>query len=389
MNKPLESKVRQTVRWLRNTWRKLEHLHRFVAFSTGKDSLALSAMLYEAVGDEEPPCLYVHHDLEFPGNVRYVAAMRRRGFRIHVLRPHLPYFELMDRGMSFIALKEPWCIPLPIGTGLIDWVKEQGVRTCREAVMFRGMSGSEYSHGLHGQVELYRRLDMPSINPMLTFTREEILEILRARYGLPLNPLYRHMDRSYCICCYTSDGKRQSYSWRRYPAVCRKYYGQIEGLLFESGLIERAHLHEAHKTREEKLDRHGFVHWKRLRAQTITGAVKQRLSSGAIIYTIRDSNWIEPKHLTPLQGRWARDGNEIRFWGTSEKCADTVIRRMLNCVDCGFCMVECFPCRHFDRRTKKLRIDGCHQCGKCLRLEFCMGWKHRFWRIDIRSDSNG
>jgi PP-loop superfamily ATP-utilizing enzyme len=69
MNKPLESKVRDTVRWLRTTWRKLDRLHRFVAFSTGKDSLALSAMLYEAVGDEEPPCLYVHPLLSKLGQV--------------------------------------------------------------------------------------------------------------------------------------------------------------------------------------------------------------------------------------------------------------------------------------------------------------------------------
>ena len=71
---------------------------------------------------------------------------------------------------------------------------------------------------------------------MLAFTREEILEVLRCRYGLPLNPLYRHMDRSYCICCYTSDIRRQSYSRQRYPAVCKKYYGQIEELLFGTGL---------------------------------------------------------------------------------------------------------------------------------------------------------
>jgi hypothetical protein len=49
-------------------------------------------------------------------------------------------------------------------------------------------------------------------------------------------------------------------------------------------------------------------------------------------------------------------------------------------------MVECFPCRRFDRRAKALRIDGCVHCGKCLRLNFCMGWRHRFWRRIIVED---
>lgn len=386
MNKPLYEKVRETVRWLRASWQKLNHLHRFVAFSTGKDSLALSAMLYEAVGDERPVCLYVHHDLEFPGNLRYVSLMQKHGFHLQVLRPHVEYFELMERGMGFITLKEPWCIPLLIGTGLVDWVRAQGAKSCREAVMFRGMSGSEYSHGLHTKVDIYRRLDMPCINPMLAFTRDEILEILRRRYDLPLNPIYKHMDRSYCICCYTSDAKRQSYSRRHYPCICRKYYGQIEKLLFGTGLIEKAYLREEYKTREEKLGRHGFVHWRRLRSQTTTGAVKRHLSSGVIIYTIRNVDWIDTKHLLPLRGKWVREGNEIRFWDVAEKHSDTAIRRMLNCVECGYCMVECFAFRQFDKKLRKLRMEGCVQCGKCLRLEFCMGWKHRFWRRDVRSD---
>jgi len=71
---------------------------------------------------------------------------------------------------------------------------------------------------------------------------------------------------------------------------------------------------------------------------------------------------------------------QIRFWNVSERVADKLIKRMINCLDCGFCMVECFSYRQFDRATKSLRIEGCIRCGKCLRLKFCMGWRHRFWR---------
>jgi len=197
------------------------------------------------------------------------------------------------------------------------------------------------------------------------------------------------MNRSYCICCYTSDAKRQSYSARYFPRVCQKYYGQIEELLFSSGLIERTHLDEKFKTREEKLDRHGFVHWKRHPAQVTVAAVRRQLPSGAVVYSIKDAALISPKHLMPLKGKWSCEGTEIRFWDVSQKDSDAVIRRMLNCVDCGFCMVECFRCRRFDSKKKILRIEGCTQCGKCLRLAFCMGWKHRFWRKDIGSIQNG
>jgi NAD-dependent dihydropyrimidine dehydrogenase PreA subunit len=98
------------------------------------------------------------------------------------------------------------------------------------------------------------------------------------------------------------------------------------------------------------------------------------------IYRIHAPAWIAVKHLSPVGGRWAQKGNEIRFWNVEEQVADTVIKRMLNCLDCGFCVVEGFSGRRFDRRTKSLQIDGCIQCGRCLRLKFCMGWQHMFWR---------
>ena len=87
-------------------------------------------------------------------------------------------------------------------------------------------------------------------------------------------------------------------------SVCSGYYKKIEELLFDSGLIEKAGLQDKYKTREEKIHRHGFVHWNRLRAQTTAGAVKSNLPSGAIVYTIREKEWIDTKHLIPLKGRW-------------------------------------------------------------------------------------
>ena len=387
MNKALESKVKTTITRLRETWRKLEGKHRFVAFSTGKDSLAVAAMLYEAVGSERPPCLYSHHDLEFAEYEEYAERMKAFGFAIETVRPFLQYFELLERGIGFLTLKDAWCRPLLIGTGLFEWLQEQGAQTPKIGVMFRGMSGSEYSHCLHAPFEIYERLNLPCFNPLLDFTKSEIIEIVKKRYALPLNPIYEHMERTYCICCYTPEARSQSYSRRRYPEIHRRYYGSIEKMLFESGLIRKYHGRDCHKTKEEKIARHGFVHWKRLKAQNTPGAVKRRLQSGALSYHIRDQAWIATKHLSPVTGRWIRQGSVIRFWNVPEKIADSLIKRMINCLDCGFCVVECFVCRQFDRPTKTLRIEGCIQCGKCLQLKFCMGWRHRFWRRAIVEDA--
>jgi 3'-phosphoadenosine 5'-phosphosulfate sulfotransferase (PAPS reductase)/FAD synthetase len=380
LRKPLADKVKETIQSLREIWPKIEGKLRFVGFSTGKDSLALAAMLYEAVGPERPACLYAHHDLEFPGNLEYLEELKRRGFAAQVVRPFLEYFDLMDRGIGFLTLKNPWCVPMLVGTAMLEWLQQQGATGPRDGVMFRGMSGSEYSRKFHTRLELYKRLDLPVFNPLLGFSKEEILDVIRQRYGLPLNPIYQHMDRSYCIVCYTSDVCRQAYSAEHFPEVCDRYYRQIESMLFDSGLIGKGSLDAKHRSREEKLHRHGFVHWRRLKAQEAVGAVKRRLPQGAFAYRIRDPVWIATKHLIPVSGRWLQKGNEIRFWNVEEQVADTVIKRMLNCLDCGFCVVECFSGRRFDRRTKSLQIDGCIQCGRCLRLKFCMGWRHRFWR---------
>lgn len=390
MNLPLLRKIQAAIRRMREVWKKTEGKIRFVAFSTGKDSLAMTAMLYEAVEPERPVCLYSHHHLEFPIYLEYLEEIRKKGFHVEVVHPFLEYFELMERGMGFVTLADAWCVPMLVGTAMIGWLQEQGARSPRSGIMFRGMSGSEYSRKYHTEIELYRRLDLPCYNPLLGFTKEEILEIVQARYGLPLNPIYEHMDRSYCICCYTSDARRQTYSSKHFPAVCRKYYRQIEKMLFDSGLIERSHLEPEFKTRDEKIRQHGFIYWRRSRMQDVVGAIKRRLSVNVVAYQIRDPQWISTKHLCPLKGRWARVGNEIRFWDTPATVTDTLIKRMINCLDCGFCVMTCFPCRKFDRASKTLQIEGCIQCGKCLHLKFCMGWKHRFWRrVIVETDSYG
>ncbi len=78
-----------------------------MAFSTGKDSLAMTAMLYEAVGPEKPVCLYSHHALEFPSNLEYLEELKDHGFVVSVVNPFLGYFDLMERGISFLTRKDP------------------------------------------------------------------------------------------------------------------------------------------------------------------------------------------------------------------------------------------------------------------------------------------
>ena len=275
MNKPLLAKVKETIARLRTIWHKLEGKERFVAFSTGKDSLALAALLYEAVEPEKPTCLYAHHNLEFSCNLEYLEELKEFGFAVQTVSPFLDYFELMERGIGFLTLKDPWCVPMLVGTGILEWLQKRALRNPRSAAMFRGMSGSEYSHRLHSTVELYRRLDLPAVNPLLDFTREEIIEVITDRYGLSLNPIYEHMDRTYCICCYTSDERRQAYSGKHFPEVYDRYYGQIERMLFDSGLIEKSGLAKEHKTREEKLQKHGFAHWTRMREQDVPGSCRR------------------------------------------------------------------------------------------------------------------
>jgi len=380
VNGPLLNKVADTVRWIRKVWPRLEGRKPFIAFSTGKDSLALAAIVYEALETVRPTCLYAHHDMEFPTNLEYLELVKKRGFVVETVHPFLSYFELLDRGIGFVTLKDAWCVPMLVGTGLLEWLQRQGARSVREGIMFRGISSSEHNHKLHAPLELYERLDLPTFNPLLAFSKEEIIQVIQRRYGLPLNPIYEHMDRSYCICCYTSDMRRQAFSWKHFPEICRRYYQSIEEMLFDSGLIDKAGLSEQFKSRREKLDRHGFVHWRRIKAQDVVGAIKRRLDGDLTAYSIRETGWIHEKLLKPVNGHFTISKNEVRFWGVSEETSDLLVKRMMNCLDCGFCVVECFPCRQFDRQKKTLSIDGCIQCGKCLQLKFCMGWRHRFWR---------
>lgn len=268
MEQELNEKVDGAIERLRQLWPSVKNKKPFIAFSTGKDSLAMAAMLYEAVAPEMPPCIYSHHDFEFPEYRTYLDSLREYGFNIEVAHPHLTYFELMDRGMGFLTRHDAWCVPMLVGTALLDWLRKSGATSPSEGVMFRGISGGEYSKKFHHEREIYERLKLPTINPMLNFSSEEIIKIITERYKIPLNPIYEHLPRTYCICCYTSaDPKRANYSKERFPDECAKYYQQIEELLFGSGLIDRVESDEKMLSREEKLDRHGFVHWRRRKEQ--------------------------------------------------------------------------------------------------------------------------
>lgn len=388
MTPELEKKIDSTIERLRTIWPKLKGKIPFIAFSTGEDSLAMAAMLYEAVAPDKPPCIYSHHNFEFPECYAYLDEVRQHGFSIEVARPFLSYFELMERGMGFLTRFDAWCIPMLVGTALLEWLNKQGCASPGDGVMFRGISGSELGRKYHRELEVYEQLDLPTINPMLNFTTDEIIQIIKERYNLPLNPIYKHLPRTYCICCYTAANPGGSgYNRERFPKECAKYYRQIEEMLFDSGLTGCVAENAERASREEKLDRHGFVHWRRRKEQEKVGAIRVRHEAGALSYFIRESGWIAEKHLEPVKGKWLRKGNEIRFFEVSENVADTVIKRMINCLDCGFCTIQCMRCRRFDRSQKQLTIQGCTQCGKCLSLKYCMGWKHRFWRRVIRDPS--
>lgn len=198
MNKVLADKVHSTVNQIRKIWPRLEGKYPFIAFSTGKDSLAMAALIYEALEPGPPICLYSHHNLEFPVNLEYLSLLQEKGFAVETGRPFLEYFDLMERGISFLTLVESWCIPLLVGTTFLDWLQRMGASGPREGVMFRGISGGEYSHSFHHYLEFNKTLNMPCFNPMLEFTTEEIVELVKKRYGLPLNPIYQYMDRTYC-----------------------------------------------------------------------------------------------------------------------------------------------------------------------------------------------
>ena len=119
MRKTLTTKVKNTIALMRQIYSKLECGYPFIAFSTGKDSLAMAAMIYEAITPDKLPCLYVHHNLEFPENLDYLTELKDRGFAVEVLNPFLEYFELTDRGIGFLTLVDPWCVPMLVGTGLL------------------------------------------------------------------------------------------------------------------------------------------------------------------------------------------------------------------------------------------------------------------------------
>lgn len=376
-----EDKIKNALNTIRMTLNSSVNHTPFIAFSGGKDSLAVAALVYEALAPKKIPCIYVHHDMEFPDQIDYIKDMRNQGFDIEIVTPFLNYFELIDRGIGFLTRQGAWCVPVLVGTGLLKWLKNKGARTPREGLMFRGISGSEYSHKFHQKIEIYDRLELPCVNPVIEFTREEILTLIHSRYTLPINPIYKYMDRTYCICCYTTtDKKTRSYSEKRFPEICNRYYREIEKLLFESRLIERCGITGDYAKREEKIERHGFIHWRRSKLQETPGAVKYHINNEIIAYKIRHSKWISLKHLEPVKGNWVRKGNEIRFFDLPEKTCDILIKRMINCLDCGFCMIQCFSHRKYNDETKKLEIEGCCQCGECISLKYCIGWKHRFWR---------
>lgn len=383
MDQVLTRKIKETIRHIQDIWSKLKDYYSFIAFSTGKDSLALTAIMYEALDNYPIECIYSHHPLEFPENLDYANKLIEKGFNIKIRTPFLNYFELMDRGISFLTLYDPWCVPYLVGTALLEWLQEKGASSAKQGVMFRGMSGSEVSHKWHSKLELYSRLNLPCFNPLLNYIKEEIFQIIKFRYNLPLNPIYNYMDRSYCICCYTSDKKRQNYSIKNFPDIYNKYYQQIESLLFDSGLINKCNIEIKYKSKEEKLIKHGFIYWKHSKKQDTVSALKIKISKNVISYQIKDKELINVKHLKPLKGNWLINDNEIRFWNVPERVTDILIKRMINCLDCGFCVVECFLVRKYDRLNKSLIIGDCIKCGKCLTLKYCMGWKHRFWRRTI------
>ncbi|ASJ11073.1 hypothetical protein A3L12_07055 [Thermococcus sp. P6] len=385
----LEKKVKEAREFMRRVARR-KGLPVAVAFSGGKDSLAVLGLALEEFGNGFT-VFFNNTGIEFPETVEYVEKLREE------LEPKGVRFLIADAGDAFwraVHVFSPpgrdyrWCCKVTKLGPITLAIKEnypEGV------LMFVGQRKYE-SIKRFKQPRVWKNPWVPNetgASPIFHWRALEVWLYIFSR-GLPYNPLYEdRLDRIGCFLCPSSSlaeiqtlKKEKPELWEKWEKVLRiwqKRFGMPEEWIT-----------------------YGFWRWKELSkgekaiAKDLGLEIPEKRSWEPVRYSIekRDNTFVvrfntvvnlkRIREVAPILGEVEESESYIRTGGVTFRpdgaytddyreaiAAYHLVKRAYECVGCGVCVGRCpEDALSIDPNSRKIVVDGysCTHCRECMEV---------------------
>ncbi|WP_297093524.1 phosphoadenosine phosphosulfate reductase family protein [Thermococcus sp.] len=387
----LEHKVVEARRFMRKVAAKYSDLPIAVAFSGGKDSLAVLGLALEEFGDEGFTVFFNNTGIEFPETLEYVEELRKE------LEPKGIKFIVADAGDAFwraLHVFSPpgrdyrWCCKVTKLGPITMAIKENYPRG---VLMFVGQRKYE-SIKRFKQPRVWKNPWVPNetgASPIFHWRALEVWLYIFSR-GLKYNPLYEdRLDRIGCFLC-PSASLAEIYTLKEEkPELWSKWENELKRWQRRFGM-------------PDEWITYGFWRWKKLSkgeraiARELGVEVPEERSWEPVKYSIEETdggfvarfntvvNLKRIKEVAPILGEVEEGENYIRAGGVTFRqdgayTSDSgeavqayyLVKRAYECVGCGVCVGKCPEgALSIDPRSRKIVVDYdlCTHCRECMEV---------------------
>ncbi|ASJ04845.1 phosphoadenosine phosphosulfate reductase domain-containing protein [Thermococcus barossii] len=385
----LERKVMEARRFMRKVSTRYSDLPIAVAFSGGKDSLAVLGLALEEFGDEGFTVFFNNTGIEFPETLEYVEKLRKE------LEPRGIKFVVADAGDAFwraIHVFSPpgrdyrWCCKVTKLGPITLSIKENYPKG---VLMFVGQRKYE-SIKRFKQPRVWKNPWVPNetgASPIFHWRALEVWLYILSR-ELPYNPLYeRGFDRIGCFLC-PSASLAEIYTLKEEkPELWAKWEGELKRWQKRFGM-------------PDEWITYGFWRWKKLSkgekaiARELGVDIPEERSWEPVRYTVEKTetgfvtrfntvvNLKRIGEVAPILGEVKEGENYIRagdviFRPDGAYTDDPneaiqayyLVKRAYECVGCGVCVGKCPEgALSIEERSRKIVVNPelCTHCRECM-----------------------
>ena len=394
----LEQLAQDTIKKIYNTY--VDYRNKvdvfYVAFSGGKDSIAVLDLVQRALPHNEFEVLFGDTDMEFPTTYDAVDWVSRfckeNEISFYTARADMSSSESWDH-FGPPARKMRWCCTVHKTAPVINKLCEiHGLKRIR-AMMVTGVRGDESaSRSDYDELSLGKKLPgQYSYHPILEWSSAEVALYLYSQ-GLPWNEAYKYgFNRVGCIMCPNSSEKHEYMKRQCFPELvdrfCRKITdnsskdlsGENRRIFLETGGWKTRLSGRELKFAEE--ERFEYEETKRLHRFTVIQLKPEWKMWYKTIGKLYESS--ETEYIMEFEGVWRKcslvsDGNKTVFEiENTERTKNSIdfiyyfkglLAKTQYCIQCKACVAEC-PYRNIEMKDGVLTIsDQCIHCHACLKM---------------------
>ncbi len=329
-----------------------------VSVSGGKDSL-VALDLARRVGIQR--AVFCDTTIEFDETVSYVRELASfYGMTIDVVRAPRSFFEVCG-DIGFPSRRMRWCCDVFKFAPLAKYAHEN-----RITHYITGLRRDESRRRtLYQTTDRNPLVPVTQVNPLLDWSEKDVWKYIRV-YGLPVNPLYKKLNRVGCWCCVYKTEEDWARTRAQFPHLMAKLTKGLTEWAEKSGIPDR----------ETYVHGRGWTTYVSPLAKISSGTSRRLCGDRAgeidLMLSFGSDRQVENVLclLPVLTDDYRRVGRSLRvtIHETQKDRLRTLVEKSVNCIGCGSCSSTCSRAALYVNGHRTIEVDK----GRCTHCETCV-----------------